>query len=305
VSVEADILRIKADASANLGFARRRGFESLRQPRQGEFGAERPAPAAAHEASDVADLFFEHEPHILRRQRIGSSDMGEQRRRPDRRMPGERQFARRGEDPDAGHVGGVLRLEDEDCLGQIEFARDRLHATVIETFGVQHDRERIAGERGLGEDVKREETARHRREPPFPDRGPSIRASLRGAAVRHGEIVRQAILAAQADIRMVDFRHVLRRGERVQRVAVVLARVRAWPGGQVGWSWVDHDHMSGGGRMARMTVNRLGACGAGRYKRRSESGDPQHLDCTHGQPLPFRIDYATRIDKFCDDMKKK
>jgi hypothetical protein len=63
--------------------------------------------------------------------------------------------------------------------------------------------------------------------------------------------------------------------------------------------------MAGGGRMARVTVNRLGVRGAGHDKRRPESGDPQHLDCTHDRPLPFGFIYTTRIDQFCDDIAKK
>ena len=55
----------------------------------------------------------------------------------------------------------VPRLENEHGLGEIEFARDRLQARIVKPLRVDDDRERIAGERRLGEDVEREEAARH------------------------------------------------------------------------------------------------------------------------------------------------
>ena len=45
---------------------------------------------------------------------------------------------------------------------------DRLHAGVVEPVGVEHHGERIAGERRLGENVKRLEPARHQNESPAP-----------------------------------------------------------------------------------------------------------------------------------------
>jgi hypothetical protein len=43
---------------------------------------------------------------------------------------------------------------DEDGLRQVELGRDRLHAGVVEAFGIEHHGERVAGERPVGEDVE-------------------------------------------------------------------------------------------------------------------------------------------------------
>jgi hypothetical protein len=43
----------------------------------------------------------------------------------------------------------------------IELVRNGLHGADIETLGVEHDRERIAGEAAVGEYVKRDETPAH------------------------------------------------------------------------------------------------------------------------------------------------
>ena len=65
----------------------------------------------------------------------------------DRRMPGEGKLLRGREDADAGGMRGVLSGADEDRLRQIELARDRLHRRVIEAIGIEHDGQRISGER--------------------------------------------------------------------------------------------------------------------------------------------------------------
>jgi hypothetical protein len=67
-----------------------------------------------------------------------------------------------------------------------------------------------------------------------------------------------------------------------------------------------HDDLKArGGRMARMTVDRLGVCGAGHDKRCPQSGDPQQLDCTHDQPLPFGLTSIARILHSCDEFERK
>ena len=115
----------------------------------------------AHDANDVADPLFEHDPHVLRRQEVGGPDLGDQGGRPDGRMAGERQFAGGGEYPHASGVDRAPRLEHENCLGQVELARDRLHAAVVQAFAVEDDGKRISRQRRLGEDVEREKAAGH------------------------------------------------------------------------------------------------------------------------------------------------
>src|SRR3954451_12633878 len=76
-------------------------------------------------------------------------------------MTGKRQFAARREDTDAGAMSGVARRKDEHGLRVIELVRNRLHGAGVETLGVEHDRERIAGKSTVGEYVKRDETPAH------------------------------------------------------------------------------------------------------------------------------------------------
>ena len=87
--------------------------------------------------------------------------MGDQRRGPDRRVAGERQFAARRENAQRRCVDRIARLKDEDCLRQIEFAGDRLHPRVVEPVGVEHDGERVARQRRLGEHVEQAIGAAH------------------------------------------------------------------------------------------------------------------------------------------------
>jgi hypothetical protein len=51
-------------------------------------------------------------------------------------------------------MGGALRLQHEHRLGEIELARDRLHAARVEPVGLQHHGERIAAEALVGEHVE-------------------------------------------------------------------------------------------------------------------------------------------------------
>ena len=87
--------------------------------------------------------------------------MGDQRRGSNCRMAGEGQFALRGKNPHPRAVDGVPWLEDEDGLGQVELGGDRLHARVVEAFGVEDHGERIASQRRLGEHIERLKPARH------------------------------------------------------------------------------------------------------------------------------------------------
>jgi hypothetical protein len=169
--VEADVPGFETDAFGDRGSCRRRGLEPLGQLRQLEMGGELGASAMLNDANDVADPFLEHDRQVLHGKRSGRADMRQQRRGSNRWVAREGQLARWREDPDTGRVDRIPRLKDEHGLRKVELGCDRLHASVVEPLGVKHDSKRIAGERRLGEDVKREETARHRRNPPFPDCG--------------------------------------------------------------------------------------------------------------------------------------
>jgi hypothetical protein len=69
-------------------------------------------------------------------------------------MPGERQLARHREDPVAivGATGG--RGLHEGGLGQPGLDRKRKHRPLVQPIRVVNDRERIAGEADVGEDVQ-------------------------------------------------------------------------------------------------------------------------------------------------------
>ena len=68
-------------------------------------------------------------------------------------MTGEGQLDRRGEDPDpdVGIVGG--RREDENGLGEVRLAGNRLHVDLAQVAAIREDGDRVAGQRLVGEDV--------------------------------------------------------------------------------------------------------------------------------------------------------
>ena len=157
---EADVGRRETEALGDL-FGRRRRPAFLRQAGQGEGRRERLAAAVASDADDVADPLLQHQAQVLGGEHLRRAQMGDERRRADRRVAGERQFAPGGEDAQRRGVHGIARREHEHGLGQIELAGDRLHARVVEAVGVEHDGERVAGERRLGEHVEKAVGAAH------------------------------------------------------------------------------------------------------------------------------------------------
>ena len=89
-------------------------------------------------------------------------EMGQQHRGPDRRMAGERQFARRREDAQAARgASGSSGGKHEHRFGQIELARDRLHGGGVEPAGSSTTASGLPAKRLRGEDVEREEAAAH------------------------------------------------------------------------------------------------------------------------------------------------
>src|SRR5271166_2996763 len=134
------------------------------------------------------------------------------------------------------------------------------------------------------------------------------RERLRDAAARHGEVVRQPIEAAHADKGVVDVRHELsRRGEGVERVAIVFAGERARAGRQPGFTGVNDDLASLRGRMTRVTMDRLSVGGDGQSEDDAERGGAESSDRTlHG---PFLSLHARSLRPervlFCDGMTEK
>ena len=133
---------------------------------------ERLARAAADEADDVADLLLEHDPHVLRRQRIGSADMREQAAVPIVGWPAKGNSRAGVKILMLAVLAEFVRLEDEDRLGQIEFGRDRLHAAVVEAC---RRRARPRADCRRAESSVKTSSVKKRRviagNPPFPDRG--------------------------------------------------------------------------------------------------------------------------------------
>ena len=76
----------------------------------------------------------------------------EHERRPEHRMPGERKLERRREDADPGVPVARGRV-DEDGLGEVDLARQRLEPFLGDLARVGEDGELVAGERNVGEDV--------------------------------------------------------------------------------------------------------------------------------------------------------
>ena len=80
---------------------------------------------------------------------------------PQRGMPGERQFPGRGEDPDQVIGPGVARRQHERGLRQVRPVRELLHLLVGKPVRAEHDRDRVAEIRGIGEDVHLTKLIRH------------------------------------------------------------------------------------------------------------------------------------------------
>ena len=161
VSVETDVLKFKAQTCGDLHRGRRFVFKPLGQLRQLEISGKRLALATARDADDVADRLLKHNSEILSGEQIARAPVRDERRRSNRRVAGEGQFALRRKNPHTRAIDGVPRLEDEHGLGQVKLGGDRLHACVVEPFGVENHGERIASQRRLGEHIERLKPARH------------------------------------------------------------------------------------------------------------------------------------------------
>jgi hypothetical protein len=97
-----------------------------------------------------ADAFFQlkvrgrSRDELLRGQHPRGTDGG---------VAGELELARRGEDP---HPSGAIAAggrQEEGRLGEVHLLGDGLHLAVGQAGGLEHDRERVAPEHAIGEDV--------------------------------------------------------------------------------------------------------------------------------------------------------
>ena len=145
VVVEPDVGSSRGSAAARVGGGQRVAGRG-RQDRQGETRRVLP-PVAARDALDDADLFFEHDRRSCLPISLGRALLGQEHHGTDRGVAREGQLAPGREDPEPCRVDGVARRQDEHGLGQVEFARDRLHAVRVEPVGIEHDGERIARQR--------------------------------------------------------------------------------------------------------------------------------------------------------------
>src|SRR4051812_19923618 len=152
----ADVGRRKPQRHGDDRIVRYR-FDLSRQLRNGEGGTTAIIRSRFERATHRADPLLQHDlaPHDA------AVAQAEQHRRADRRMAGKRQLAARRKDTNAGAMSGIAGWKDEHSLRVIELVRNGLHGAGIETLGVEHDRERIAGKAAVGEYVKRDETPAH------------------------------------------------------------------------------------------------------------------------------------------------
>ena len=67
------------------------------------------------------------------------------------------------EDAHLGRVGRIVRRQDESRFGEVQLARDALHQLGAEVFAIEHDRQLVAGQRLVGEDVDDADLVRHAR----------------------------------------------------------------------------------------------------------------------------------------------
>jgi len=144
MSVETDVLKFKTQTCGDLHRGRRFVFKPLGQSRQFEISGKRLALATARDADDIADRLLKHNSEILSGEQIASALMRDQSSCANRGMAGEWQFAVRRKNPDPGAIDGVPWLQDEHGLGQVKLGGDRLHACVVEPFGVENHGKRIA-----------------------------------------------------------------------------------------------------------------------------------------------------------------
>ena len=77
-------------------------------------------------------------------------------------MAGEGQLRCGREDVQMCRVRRISRRKDENGFRQAELPRDRLHAGCIKVFAPANDRERVAGEALVREDIEGGEVPLHR-----------------------------------------------------------------------------------------------------------------------------------------------
>jgi hypothetical protein len=76
-------------------------------------------------------------------------------------VPSKRQFGARREDAHLRRVRRLLRRQHEGGLGDVELGGDRLHVRAGQRPAIRYDRELIAAEFAVGEDVDGDEGDLH------------------------------------------------------------------------------------------------------------------------------------------------
>lgn len=154
-----DVRFVQAERPSELGVRGRRRAE-LGRPGRGELREDGATLFRADRDRHGADVLFEHDAHVGLLKR-NAPERGEHVGRADRGMPGERELDLRRVDAQPRGVRRIARRKDEGGLREIELARDELHLRVGQPVGVREDRERVAAEDAVGEDVNGQKAVAH------------------------------------------------------------------------------------------------------------------------------------------------
>ena len=133
--------------------------------RRGEASADDRRPVPDQVEPDQPRLFLERQrlgddapiSAAEPRQHEGGADIG---------VAGKRQLGVWGEYPHLDRMPRVAGGKDESRFREIELGRDGLHLRGRKAVSIEHDRQRIASEPAIGENVSRDEIQLH---PPSPN----------------------------------------------------------------------------------------------------------------------------------------
>ncbi len=112
------------------------------------------AGAMAHDTGNRADVFFEYHPDVLRAQKVVCAQFADENGGAEGRVARKREFAPGCEYAQPRGIDWIMRLEQKGRLREVELGGNSQHRRGIETAAVDHDGERVAGERPVGEDVQ-------------------------------------------------------------------------------------------------------------------------------------------------------
>jgi hypothetical protein len=162
VAIEADVRRSESKRRGGIRYVgrARNGERKRRKSERSQICIALPP----HIAANRTDLLLEHNLQIAAPKHFRRACDGDHDGAADRRVPGEGKLASRGENAQRRGVHGIARLEHERRLRHIELAGDCLHVLRIKATAIKYDGKWIAGERTVGEDIKREEASLHFRD---------------------------------------------------------------------------------------------------------------------------------------------